>query len=45
MDPREFPVEQQAGSTLPLMEMASREIDSDEPYDPFEHRKLVHPTS
>lgn len=45
VDPNEIPVEQQAGSTLPLMEMPGRDIEADETYNPFEHRKLAHPTS
>ncbi|XP_011561266.1 proton-coupled amino acid transporter-like protein CG1139 [Plutella xylostella] len=45
VDPREIPVEQQAGSTLPLMEIPGRDIEADEDYNPFEHRKLAHPTS
>ncbi|CAD0194435.1 unnamed protein product [Chrysodeixis includens] len=45
VDPNEIPVEQQAGSTLPLMEIPGRDIEADEDYNPFEHRKLAHPTS
>ncbi|XP_047543441.1 proton-coupled amino acid transporter-like protein CG1139 [Vanessa atalanta] len=45
VDPNEIPVEQQAGSTLPLMEIPGRDIEADEGYNPFEHRKLAHPTS
>ncbi|CAH2241053.1 jg17590, partial [Pararge aegeria aegeria] len=45
VDPNEIPVEQQAGSTLPLMEIPGRDIEVDEDYNPFEHRKLAHPTS
>lgn len=40
-----MPVEQQAGSTLPLMEMPGRDIEADDDYNPFENRKLAHPTS
>ncbi|KAF9406839.1 hypothetical protein HW555_012926 [Spodoptera exigua] len=45
VDPNEIPVEQQAGSTLPLMEIPGRDVEADEDYNPFEHRKLAHPTS
>lgn len=45
VDPNDIPVEQQAGSTLPLMEIPGRDIEADEDYIPFEHRKLAHPTS
>ncbi|XP_049885283.1 proton-coupled amino acid transporter-like protein CG1139 isoform X1 [Pectinophora gossypiella] len=45
VDPNEIPAEQQAGSTLPLMEIPGRDIEADEDYNPFEHRKLAHPTS
>lgn len=45
VDPNDIPVEQQAGSTLPLMEIPGRDIEADEDYNPFEHRKLAHPTS
>ncbi|XP_014370043.1 proton-coupled amino acid transporter-like protein CG1139 isoform X1 [Papilio machaon] len=45
VDPIEIPVEQQAGSTLPLMEIPGRDVEADEDYDPFKHRKLAHPTS
>ncbi|XP_032528036.1 proton-coupled amino acid transporter-like protein pathetic isoform X1 [Danaus plexippus] len=45
VDPNEIPVEQQAGSTLPLMEIPGRDIEADEDYNPFDHRKLAHPTS
>ncbi|XP_022124518.1 proton-coupled amino acid transporter-like protein CG1139 isoform X1 [Pieris rapae] len=45
VDPNDIPVEQQAGSTLPLMEIPGRDVEGDEDFNPFEHRKLAHPTS
>ncbi|XP_026319730.1 proton-coupled amino acid transporter-like protein pathetic isoform X1 [Hyposmocoma kahamanoa] len=45
VDPSEIPVEQQAGSTLPLMDIPGRDIEADDDYNPFENRKLAHPTS
>lgn len=47
VESNEIPVEQEAGSTLPLMEEVERGdlVASHEPYNPFEHRNLTHPTS
>ena len=39
----DVPVQQVAGSTLPLVELSKDEEAGD--YDPFEHRKVAHPTS
>ena len=43
-DKNEVPVQLANGSTVPLVEIPSRDEESGE-YNPFEHRKLNHPTS
>lgn len=40
----EVPVTLSNGSTVPLVEMPTKDEELGE-YDPFEHRKLSHPTS
>lgn len=40
----EVPVTLANGSTVPLVELPTKDEELGE-YDPFEHRKLSHPTS
>jgi len=45
-DMADVPVQQAAGSTLPLVITRKKGDDSEDGnYNPFEHRKVEHPTS
>lgn len=38
-------INMEAGSTVPLVDSPNQDAEVDDDYNPFEHRKLTHPTS